>query len=155
RPSRRAQGGRGRRWLRPTPLALEERRLLSTFHWASDVDGSFTDPANWVDQNGHHGVPGPADNAFVDYSDITVTVPTSASVNSLPDVATLHIQGGATLSLANAAANSTIGPLILDGGGTLRVTGGRTSLNGTSTVAGAFDVAPPATLVIGGSAGVG
>jgi hypothetical protein len=115
------------------------------------VDGAFTDPANWVDQNGHHGVPGPADNAFVNFNNITVTVPTSVSVNSLSVGATPHITGGATLSLAKAAASSQISPLALDGDGTLQVTGGSTKLNGTSTVAGAFDVAPSATLLMGGA----
>jgi hypothetical protein len=129
--------------------------LPSTFTWSDNVDGSFLDPTKWVDQNNHHGVPGPADNAIVPYSGITVTVPTSVSVNSLSDYATLHIVSGATLTLSNAAATSGISPLDLDSGATLRMTGGSTSLNATSTVAGGFDVAPSAKLVIAGSASFG
>ncbi len=146
----RPQGRNHRRTRRLGLEHLEKRALLSTFTWVSDVDGSFLDPSKWRDQNGNSGVPGPSDNAQIGFGNITVTVPSSVAVNSLSDSATLHIETGATLTLANAAASSTIGPLILDNGGTLQMNGGVTTLNATSTITGAFNVAPSATLDIGG-----
>src|SRR5262249_32443013 len=125
RPARRAQGGRSHRRVPPPPPSPPGRCPLPPLslappltrappppplHGPQDVDGASPAPANWVDQNGPHGAPGPADNAFVNFNNIPVTVPTSVSVNSLSDGATLHITGGATLSLANAAAGSQIGP---------------------------------------------
>jgi hypothetical protein len=134
-----------------TPEVLESRCLLSTFTWANNADGAFNVAANWKDQNGNPGVPGPNDTAQINFSGITVTVPSSIAVNDLTDTATLHIASGATFTLANNAANSTIGPLVLDSGGGFKVTGGTTTRNGTSTAAGTFDVAPGVTLAINGT----
>ena len=37
--------------------ALEDRCLMSSFQWASDVSGNWNNAANWVDQNDNPGVP--------------------------------------------------------------------------------------------------
>ena len=38
---------------------LEDRCLMSSFHWASDVSGDFNSAANWVDQSDNPGRPRP------------------------------------------------------------------------------------------------
>src|SRR4051794_38721504 len=73
---------------------LEERRLLATFHWASNADGNFNDPASWLNQANQPGAPGPNDDATIGFGGINVTVPGSATVNSLSSSARLSVTGG-------------------------------------------------------------
>src|SRR4051795_10887148 len=72
---------------------LEERRLLATFHWANNADGNFNDPASWLNQANQPGVPGPNDDATINFGGINVTVPASATVNSLSSSARVSVTG--------------------------------------------------------------
>src|SRR4051812_31369469 len=76
------------------PEMFEDRRLLAAFHWATTISGNFNDPTNWLDQGGNHGVPGPNDDANIGPSNITVTVPASASLNTLNSNASIAVTGG-------------------------------------------------------------
>ncbi len=130
---------------------LESRRLLATFHWASNVDGSFSNPANWLDQNNQPGVPGAGDDATVGFSGIKVTVGSSAALNSLQSSGTVEVAGG-TLSLANIARNSQIQTLIVDNGANLQTDGGVTAVEGGSISGTLSNAASAATLFNGGTA---
>ena len=55
-------------------------------NWLNDTSGAFNVAANWQDQNGNSGVPGPGDDAAVNFNGITVSVTGSTSVNSLPRI---------------------------------------------------------------------
>jgi hypothetical protein len=66
-----------RRALRVEPL--EERTLLSTITWASDVSGDWDNPAMWTGG----AVPGAGDDAAISFGDITVTH--SAAVSDTVD----------------------------------------------------------------------
>src|SRR4051812_40837211 len=71
--------------------ALEERRLLSTFHWKNAADGDFNTAANWQE----NGVPGQNDDAIVAFSGIAVTAAANAKVNTLTmSSAKLNLSGG-------------------------------------------------------------
>src|SRR5207237_238999 len=99
--SKRRPGGRflsSARRVVPVLLALEDRWLPATFHWANTVGGDFNDASNWRDPSGNPGVPGPNDDASVGFSGITVTSSQSNQVRSLnipfSTATTLAVTGG-------------------------------------------------------------
>jgi hypothetical protein len=119
----------GRRGFRPVLSVLEGRTLLAVFSWLNAVDGAFNNAANWINQDGQHGVPGAGDTADITYGDVTVTVPASTSVDNLQCVGTLDVTSG-TFSVANVVqSSSTVGNLILPSGTTFATNAGTTSLN--------------------------
>jgi PKD domain len=131
---------------RPAAFRLEERTLLSTVTWASDVSGDWDNPSMWTGG----AVPGPNDDAVISYSDITVTHDTSASdsVNSINCAAALDLTNG---SLAIATTSSISGSLTLQAAtlstaGTLTVSGSMTWAGGTATGGGALQIASGAVL---------
>jgi hypothetical protein len=120
--------------------------------WINPNGGDWDTAANWSDDQGVHRLPGPADDAVINFAGITVTHSSffmTDSVNSLTSAATVAISGG-TLTLAtasdvpalsfsdgtlNGAGNLTIdGDLTWTGGGMSGI--GHTILNGTATVGG-------------------
>ncbi len=138
---------------RPLLSRLEERRLLATVTWASDVSGDWDNPAMWMGGV----VPGSGDNATIPFSDITVTHSSSAadSVNSLNSQAALDLTNG---SLALSTSSSISDTLTLQGAtlsaaGALTVTGSMNWAAGTISGFGTLDIASGATLSInsGGS----
>ena len=108
-PLRSSLAGRKSRRHRRSPSleSLERRCLLATFHWVSDSGGDWSTAANWLNQNGMPGVPGPDDDAVVSVTGITVTVSGSISVNSLnlASGSTLDVTGG-SFSVANSNARA-------------------------------------------------
>ena len=76
----------------PCSGRLEDRTLLATVTWASDVSGDWDNPSMWTGG----AVPGPGDDAVIGFSDITVTHDTSASdtVDSVSCAASLDISSG-------------------------------------------------------------
>jgi hypothetical protein len=58
-----------RRVFRTLVSQLEDRTLLATVTWAGDVRGDWDDAAMWTGG----AIPGPADDAVIPFSDITVT----------------------------------------------------------------------------------
>src|SRR5262245_1432671 len=84
--------------------ALEERRLLSTFHWKNAADGDFNTAANRQE----NAVLGQNDDAIVGFSEITVSAAANAKVNTLTmNNPRLSLSGG-TFTIQNGAGNSTI-----------------------------------------------
>jgi RHS repeat-associated protein len=115
--ARRTWPGPRRKTFRPTVTALEDRILLSTFHWFAAAGGDFNVAANWRDQAGNPGVPGPADDATIGFSGITVTVSGSTTVHSLDlTAATLSVTGTFTV---NGTLHWTGGKL--GGGGQINI----------------------------------
>ena len=108
--------------------SLEERALLTNYSWTLGADGNFSNAAAWTDNadNNHHAVPGPGDNASINFNFRVTTA--GRTVNSVSGV--LQVTSG-VLSLSNASANSTLFGLILDSGATLRTTGGETAIFGS------------------------
>jgi len=142
-----------RRGLQPAVSRLEERTLLSTITWASDVSGDWDNPSMWTGDV----VPGPGDDAQINFSGITVTHAsgTSDSVNSLSSQAALDLSNG---SLALASASSISGDLTLEGAtlstaGTLTVSGSMTWVGGTVSGGGSLVIANGATLNMSGFGG--
>ena len=145
---------RDRTWVKARPRrrplleALEERCLLASFHWVNNTSGAFNVAANWQDQGGNPGVPGPGDDAAVNVNGVTVGVPGSTSVHSL------QMSSGSTLNVTGGnfavASTSQVGALDLSPGTTFQVTGGTTTLTAGGTIAGGLDVAPGATLLFSG-----
>ena len=128
---------------------LEDRCLMSSFHWASDVSGDFNSAANWVDQSDNPGVPGPNDDATIGYSGVTVTSSQSNTVGSLNDEGALALTGG-TFAVAN---DSSVAQLTVAAGATLQVSGGTTTLSGgsaDSVLSSTVSVASGATLDLTG-----
>src|SRR5262249_48135856 len=85
RQSRAKQGPlprpRGKRVRRPLQLELLEDRVVpATFTWFPNADGNFNVAANWRNQGGNPGVPGPTDDANINFSGITVTLSESHTV---------------------------------------------------------------------------
>jgi YD repeat-containing protein len=129
--------------------ALENRCLLSSFQWANDVSGNWNNAANWVDQDGNPGVPGPNDDATISYSDIIVTSSQSNSVGSLNDAGALTLTGG-TFAVAT---DSSVAQLTVAAGTTFQVSGGTTTLSGgsaDSVLSSTVSVASGATLDLTG-----
>ncbi len=112
------------------PGALEDRRLLATFTWAIGGEGMFNDPANWVDQNGQPGVPGPNDDAVVGAGDqVDVSEDVTLGGLSLGVGAEMHVESGTT----TLTGPGTIGPraeLNLDAGATFDNAGSLTFAGG-------------------------
>ncbi len=130
---------------------LEDRCLLSSFEWASDVSGNWNNAANWVDQNDNPGVPGPNDDATISYSDVTVTSSQSNTVGSLNDFGALSLTAGTF----GVATDSSLAQLTVAAGATIQVSSGTTTLTGGSSdsvLSSSVSVASGATLdLTGGS----
>jgi hypothetical protein len=143
------------RWLRLE--ILEDRNLPSTVTWINPAGGDWDTAANWVDDQGVHRLPGPADDAVIDTPGITVTHNmffTSDSVHSLTSAANLAFaEGTITLAAASEVQSLTMTSLdarggTLTGAGDLTIDGdflwmqgtmsgaGHTIVNGTATIAG-------------------
>src|SRR6185312_17219774 len=103
----------------------------------------------WQNQGGQSGVPGAGDTAIVPVSGITVTSPTSISIDNLQSNATLALTGG-TFTVADAAQNSSINALTLAGGTTFQVTGGKATVSNGGSIAGALTIASGATFSLTG-----
>jgi hypothetical protein len=142
-------GQKSRRHRRSPALEfLEQRCLLATFHWVSDSGGEWSTAANWLNQNGMPGVPGPDDDAVVSVTGITVTTSGSISVNSLTlaSGSTLDVTSG-SFSVANSNAASTqLGTLDLASGTTFQLQAGTAELTAGGTIAGDVSIATGATL---------
>jgi hypothetical protein len=150
------RGRSARRRFRPAVLNLENRQLLSTFTWDSPAGGVFNNAQNWIDQNGHHGVPGAADTAIIKGSGFTVSINQSTCVGSLISNARIAING-ATLTLDNPFQCSSIANLDFRGGtidlaGTLSIPCQFTWSGGTLDGCGAVVVEPNAVVTIATSA---
>ncbi len=105
---------------------LEHRQLLAVDTWTNPSGGSWDAASNWSTGT----VPGPADDVVINVSGATPTVTISSnveSVNSITASDPLVISGGGL----TVAANSTISGLSMSGG----ILNG----SGTVTVTGAFD----------------
>ena len=139
-----------RRVFRPALSRLEERTLLATVTWASDVSGDWDNQSMWSGD----AVPGAADDAVIPFSDITVTHNSSAadSVRSVVSEASLDLSNG---SLAIASSSSISGGLTLEGSalstaGTLTLSGSNAWVGGTISGGAILSIADGATLDIGG-----
>jgi hypothetical protein len=130
---------RSRRF-QPAICGLEERQLLSTFTWDSNAGGVFNNSQNWIDQNGHHGVPGAADTAIIKGAGFTVTVNQTTSLGSLSSNAQVAITSG-SLTLDKPGQSSSIASLLLDTKTTLSVAEGSLTMSGNSTLAGTLNAA--------------
>jgi hypothetical protein len=138
-----------RRRFRPELGDLEARRLLSTFYWINTTGGDFNNPQNWQDQNQHNGVPGPGDTAYINNTNITVTVSQSNSVDNITANTVLDITSG-TFTVTDAIQDSQFSDLLLGSGTTLEVDGGTAHVYG-GTFAGTFDAVSGASVSFGGS----
>lgn len=134
---------------RPAVRALEDRQLLSTFTWVSNSSGNFNDPANWQNQQGQPGVPGAGDAAIINVAGITVTSPTTVTIDNLQSVATLALTGG-TFTVDDSAANSTIANLTIANGATFDVSGGTATVTNGGIFAGAVSIAAGSTFSLTG-----
>ena len=131
-----------RRGYHPAVSSLEDRTLLSTVTWINPSGGDWDTPSNWSTGT----VPGPADDAVIGLSGVTVTHSTSAadSVNSLTisaSDASLEFSNG---SLSLSANSSMAGDLMIQGGtlstlATLTVAGPLTWSGGVLNSTGAID----------------
>jgi hypothetical protein len=104
-----------RRRFRPAVLNLEDRQLFSRFTWHNSSGGDFGNAQNWIDQNGHHGIPGAADTAIIKGSGLTVSINQSTRVGSLISNARIAINGP-TLTLDHPFQSSSIANLDFRGG---------------------------------------
>ena len=99
-----------RRVFRPAVSRLEERTLLSTITWASDVSGDWDNPSMWTGG----GVPGPSDDAVITlrqhHRDARCRSQRLGQQHQLP--AALNLTNG---SLAIATTSSISGSLTLQG----------------------------------------
>ena len=130
---------------------------MATFQWASDSSGDWSTAANWLNQNGVAGVPGPDDDAVVSAAGITVTTSGSISVNSLTlaSGSTLDVSSG-SFSVANANSASTqLGTLDLASGTTFQVQAGTAELTSGGTIAGNLSIASGAALQNAGTTAFG
>ena len=77
---------------RPAPLWLEDRTLLSTIAWASDISGDWDNPSMWSGDV----VPGAGDDAVIPFGDITVTHTSAVNdtVDSINCEAVLDLTSG-------------------------------------------------------------
>ncbi len=138
RPSPRSSSPALHRACRPVISQLEERTLLSTVTWASDVSGDWDNPSMWTGG----AVPGPSDDAVISFSDITVTHDTSASdtVDSVNCAATLDISSG-SLSIdttSPSAPTSTVSGQFTLTGASLQLLSGNLNLTGGGTFSGSI-----------------
>jgi RHS repeat-associated protein len=120
--------------LQLTPL--EDRLVPAVFRWVNPAGGDLATAANWKDESGAAGVPGPVDDALILTSGITVTSVGTTTVRNLTSTADLDITGG---TLTAAAANLR---------GSVDLAGGTLNLNGAST-------ATTVSLSAGGLGGAG
>ncbi len=90
---------------------LEDRVLLSVVSWINPAGGDWDTSGNWSTGQ----VPGAADDAVINYANITVTHNTSSSdsVNSITSQATLILSGGV---LTVASTLDSTNPVTLEGG---------------------------------------
>ena len=138
---------RGSDWER-----VEERTLLSTITWASDVSGDWENPAMWTGG----AVPGSNDDAVISFSDITITHDASASdtVDSLNCAAGLDITSGSLTIDATSASQpgSTVsGCAVQSERASLQVLAGNLNFTGGGTVSGSITGAAGTTLAFGDS----
>src|SRR5687767_11362227 len=85
-----------KRW-QPRLEALESRFSPATLHWTAGASGSWHNPANWTDfSDNSHYVPGPNDNAIIDYTPqtLTITVTGAAQVKHAFVNEVLKVDGG-------------------------------------------------------------
>jgi hypothetical protein len=106
--------------LQLTPL--EDRLVPAVFRWVNPAGGDFATPANWQNESGVAGLPGPFDDALILTSGITVSSVGTTTIRNLTATANLDITGG---TLTVAAANLR---------GSVDLAGGTLNLNGASTV---------------------
>ncbi len=137
------RSARGRRQsksrrFRPDFGVLEQRQLLSSFTWDNSAGGAFNIPLNWIDQNGHHGVPGPADVAIIKGSGFNVAITQPTTVGSLSSTARLTIASGG-LTLDGPGQHSSLASLVLDSKTNLTVAKGSLDISGTGTLAGTLE----------------
>ncbi len=111
--SAKSRGRAKSRRFQPAISGLEERQLLSTFTWDSNAGGVFNNAQNWVDHNGHHGVPGAADTAIIKGAGFTVSVNQATTVGSLSSSAHIAVTSG-SLTLDRPGQASSVASLLLD-----------------------------------------
>jgi hypothetical protein len=102
RPTR--QRNASRLWLE----ALENRCLPSSFHWVPHQDGRWLDGNNWVDQNGHTGVPTINDDASIGFTDITVTIDGNAQADHLVDLTKTVVSSGSLTAAQHLAVGAEL-----------------------------------------------
>ena len=139
-----------RRGFWPAPSQLENRTLLATVAWASDVSGDWDNPSMWTGG----AVPGPSDDAVISFSDITVTHDTSASatVDSLNCAAGLDITSG-SLSIDTTSPSqpsSTVSGQFNLNGASLALLAGNLGLSGGGTISGTISGAAGTNLSLNG-----
>jgi hypothetical protein len=124
---------------RPRVEALEDRALPS-ISWAAGAPGEWTDPNNWIDDMGHHRVPGPSDDVGLPAEQGTYTVSAPGGVchdltfsdpSALTITGGLHVEGTAHLN----------GGVTVGGGST--VVDLPTTLNGALTLSGSATLSFP------------
>ena len=121
RPERRA-----RRLFQPRCLRLEARALLTTSTWVHSSGGDWDTASNWST----NAVPGPADDAVISYSGITVTHNSAAfdTVNSLTCQSNLEISNGElSVGTTSSLATSNVYGQLNMPGGSLRLQSGSLS----------------------------
>jgi hypothetical protein len=137
-----------RRVFRPAASRLEDRTLLATVTWASDVSGDWDNPAMWTGG----AVPGPGDDAVISFSDITVTHDTSASdtVNSVNCAASLDITSGSLAidTISSSMPTSSVSGQLNLSGASLQLVSGTLNLTGGGTISGTINGAPGTSLNI-------
>src|SRR5262249_31922495 len=109
--------------------------------WDSPAGGVFNNAQNWIDQNGHHGVPGAADTAIIKGSGFTVSINQATCVGNLISNARIAINCG-TLTLDSPCQRSAIAPLVLNPQPPLAVDTPSLNLPGDSPLAGKMNAAP-------------
>jgi hypothetical protein len=140
-----------RRACRPLLSRLEERTLLATVTWASDVSGDWDSPAMWTGG----AVPGPNDDAVISFSNITVTHDTSASdtVDSVNCAAALDITSGSlTIDTTSPSqpGSAVSGQFNLSGGASLQLLAGNLNLTDGGTISGTINAAEGSSLSLNG-----
>jgi hypothetical protein len=109
---------------------------MSTIHWLNDINGAFTNPADW--RGGI--VPGASDNAILGAagSAFTVTSGVSETVRSvrLSSNATLSLTGGTFDALEGTGSGANAGVILVGAGATLVCGGTVTNAAGGVIMAG-------------------
>jgi hypothetical protein len=120
---------------------------MSAIHWLTDVNGSFTNAADWRREE----VPGPSDSAILDAvgSTFTVTSDIDKTVKSvrLASNAILSVTAGTFTASAGTGGGVNAG-IILVGAGAAVQFGGRVTNNGTIALDGASKGAGAALLTL-------
>jgi streptogramin lyase len=114
---------------RPILETFEERLAPAGFSWCQNVDGNWNDATKWCDASGHHGVPGPGDDAGINFP-VHVYVHNGDSANSLFLAVSAHLEllGSLTLGPGQSLLAGTV-----EGGGGLIVNGGTVNFPNAGT----------------------